>query len=68
MKTKEANFSGEDAAVSPSIEVKDSMTAPLDLGQHGREHQKKQIKVYVLRNVSKSQLKQPETSNILPTN
>ncbi|KAK6242303.1 hypothetical protein SCA6_007692 [Theobroma cacao] len=67
-KTKEAKFGGEEAAVSLSIEVKDSMNAPLDLEQHGREHQKRQIKVYVRRNVSKSQLKEPEISNIFPSN
>ncbi|XP_022776402.1 trichohyalin-like [Durio zibethinus] len=69
IKTKEVNFGGVKAAASLSIEVKDSLNVPLDLRQHGREHQKKkQIKVYVRRNVSKAQVKESETSNILPTN
>ena len=65
IRSKEANFGGEEAAVSLLSEVKDSMNVPLDPGKH--EHQKKQIKVYVRRNVSKSQLKELENSNILPT-
>ncbi|XWS63922.1 hypothetical protein CRYUN_Cryun06bG0143200 [Craigia yunnanensis] len=68
IKSKQANFGGEESAVSLLSEVKDSTNLPLDRGQHGREHQKKQIKVYVRRNVRKSRLKKLENSNILPTN
>ncbi|XWS63919.1 hypothetical protein CRYUN_Cryun06bG0142900 [Craigia yunnanensis] len=38
IKSKEANFGGEEAAVSLLSEVKDSMNVPLDPRQHGREH------------------------------
>ncbi|OMO88050.1 Histone H1/H5 [Corchorus olitorius] len=48
IKTK-AIFDGEEAAVSQPIDSKDSMNVPLGLQQHGREHQNKQIKVYVRR-------------------
>ncbi|XP_022725746.1 uncharacterized protein LOC111282083 [Durio zibethinus] len=65
IKTNEANFCGEEAAVSLSVKVQDSMN---DLGPHGRELPKKRIKVYVRRNVSKCKLKESENSNILSTN
>ncbi|OMO60604.1 Histone H1/H5 [Corchorus capsularis] len=66
IKTKSI-FSGEEAAVSLPIDLKDSKNVPLGLEQHGREHQNKQIKVYVRRKVRTCQVKKSEASNILPT-
>ncbi|XVE85412.1 hypothetical protein DITRI_Ditri17bG0089100 [Diplodiscus trichospermus] len=63
IKTSGANFSSEEAAVSLSNEVKDSMNDPLELGQYRREPQKMHLKVYARRKVSKSQLKETETFN-----